>query len=656
MSGEGSAARGRDLLRQRTALVPGLLAELPERLPQVEALRGRLPRQLVATGIGTSEGHARHLAECAMRQLGQPARFVSTGALARSTPPGASEDWLVVFSQGLSANARHALQDVAAWGAVIVVTGLAWNEPDALESSGGALKAEWVAALQAQGVVFVDLGAGTEYGALLRVVGARAGYAVAWSLLRSLAALRLEPASGLEIERERIRQAQMQAGTAVAEAFPAAQPVMPFFAADRPLVLVAEGGALEWIEQLALKLTEGLLRPRPPWVDVLNYAHGPLQALADGDASVLYFQGDDDASEGEEAWLPRFRAALDPRHDLRVLRATLPWPFAAVELEAMLDAVILRALEETGIDLVSWPGADREAVLYEVGPKAPPFPAEGARGPIRAVGSASRVRALRSSGWERQTWPELAEAIAAGRRTALIGLGSVEQHGPHLPLGTDRWIAEALLAGLEARLEDAIALPSIQTGCASEHLDFAGTLHVQPETLEALLVDWLGSAAHHGFERAYLFTAHGGNLDALAEMNDRLTARVMPLELVIGTDARIGAMQSRMVEEASLGPLTAGPHAGEYETSVVAHLRPGSVRSEALVPGRLVTPGEAQALFYPSLRPNAAGGVLGDPSAASAARGARYLDAWIDLLEAGYRAAFPVREAGTSGQGVAGAE
>ena len=46
--------------------------------------------------------------------------------------------------------------------------------------------------------------------------------------------------------------------------------------------------------------------------------------------------------------------------------------------------------------------------------------------------------------------------IAEGRRTALLGLGSIEQHGPHLPLGTDRWIADSLLEGLAERLDDAI--------------------------------------------------------------------------------------------------------------------------------------------------------------------------------------------------------
>ena len=222
----------------------------------------------------------------------------------------------------------------------------------------------------------------------------------------------------------------------------------------------------------------------------------------------------------------------------------------------------------------------------------------------------------------------------------LVGLGSIEQHGAHLPLGTDRWIADALAQALAARTADAIALPAIPVGCASEHLDFSGTLHVSPATLEALLGDLLDSLARHGFERAFLFTAHGGNLDALEAMRSRLVDRARPLALRIETDLRVGAMQAATVADHDLSPASAGPHAGEYETSVVAHLRPGSVRVDAREPGRLVSPGEAQALFYPSLRPNAEGGVLGDPSEAAASRGEAYLDAWVDLLDRAYRAAF----------------
>lgn len=623
-SGEDTAARGRALLAERIAAAPELVAALPAHLPGF----GRLlppgaegPRSLVATGIGTSEGHARHFAEVATRVLGWPARFASTASLQTRPHSSASRDWLVVFSQGISANARHALDHVEAWGGCLLVTGLSSEtaEADGLSTE----KRAWIDALAARGAVRVDLGCGAEYGSLLRVIGARAGYVVGWSILRTLAAARLEDASALDFDPAALRAAQRTAPERAADAFPTAASVARFFAPDRPLLMLGEGGALDFAEQLTLKIAEGMLRPQPRALDVLQFAHGPLQSIADRPASLIHLASCDD----DEVWLDRLRATLDPaRHDLRVVRSTLPWPFAAVEFEAIFDHLVALALDETGSDVVAWPGAAREDALYAVGPAAP-----------SVADTASSTPAV---SWEARVWPEMEALVAGGRRTALVGLGSIEQHGPHLPLGTDRWIAEALLAGLEARLDDAVAVPAIAVGCASEHLDFAGTLHVEPDTLEAMLRDLLGSLTRHGFERAFLFTAHGGNLDAMAAMNARLTERVRPLELRIEMDQRIGAMQSAVVEAAALSPKAAGPHAGEYETSVIAHLRPGTIRTDALVPGRIVSPGESQGLFYPSLRPNAETGVLGDPSQAAAERGAVYLDAWVELLADAYRAAF----------------
>lgn len=621
-----TAASGRALLRARVDAAPGVLASLPSRIPILAARPERLPRVLVTTGIGTSEGHARHLAEVAARYAGQPARFASTGSLAHAPPPGAEHDWLVVFSQGLSANARHALSHVEAYAGVLLVTGLSLetSEAEGLTSE----KRAWLEALEARGVVRVDLGCGTEYGALLRVIGARAGYLAAWGILRALLARRLEETGALEIEASRLEAAQCRAPEEARRAFPEGMPLAPFFDASRTLIVVSEGGVGEMVDQLTLKLAEGMLRPQPRAIDVLQFAHGPLQSLALQPTSILYLASQT-PNEAAAKWLERFREALDPvLHDVRVLRATLDWPFAALEFEAIFDALVLRGLEETERDLVDWPGREREGALYRTGPSliaASPRPA-------RVPPSARRL--------EEAVWPEVEALLAAGCRTALVGLGSIEQHGPHLPLGTDRFIADALLEGLAERLEDAVALPAIAVGCASEHLDFAGTLHVEPSTLEALLRDLLRSVARHGFERAFVFTAHGGNVDALGDMQARLGEAVPSLEVRIETDMRVGAMQSAIVEAESLSPDAAGPHAGEYETSLVAMLRPGTIRTEALVPGRIVQPGEAQGLFYPSLRPNTESGVLGDPSMACAGRAPRYLAAWLDLLETAYRAAF----------------
>ena len=119
-----------------------------------------------------------------------------------------------------------------------------------------------------------------------------------------------------------------------------------------------------------------------------------------------------------------------------------------------------------------------------------------------------------------------------------------------------------------------------------------------------------------------------------------LVEEAKPLALWIETGIDTGALQSAAVAAEGLSPASAGPHAGEYETSLVAWLRPGSVRGEALAAGPPLAGHAGQELFYPSLRPNAPIGVLGDPTRAARERGRAYLDAWVAALESAYRSAF----------------
>lgn len=657
MAGPSSEARGRALVAERSAEAARFVRAVPEIASALLARPARRPRSLVTTGIGTSEGHARHLAALVVRTLGLPARFASTGSLASGAPSGSERDWLVVFSQGLSPNARHALGDVEAWGGVVLVTGLS----RALGASDGLTpeKSSWLASLEARGVVVVELGCGAEYGALLRVVGARVGYAVAWSLARALAARWLDDLAPLAIDPARLERAQREASAIADRLVPPQERIAAAFGPERALVLVGAPGALDFCHHLAHKLTEGLLRPLAPAVDVLELAHGPLQSLADRPATIVYLDArfdavapaanasDRDFDSAESPWRERLVRALDPAlHRLLVVRPTLALPFAAVELEAIFDAWILRYQAETRVDWVEWPGRAREASLYDVGPahsvtaEPPQFHVARSHSQRSLAGAGDEPQAASpSEDLSEATWPEVEQALAAGRRTAIVALGSIEQHGPHLPLATDRWIADALAQALAARRCEAIALPAIAFGCASEHLDFPGTLHVEPATLEAMLGDLLGSLVRHRFERAFVFSAHGGNLGALREMAGRVAARVRPLEVAVEVGIDVAAVQAEVVAAHALAADAAGPHAGEYETSLVAWLRPGSVRRERLAAGPSPRPHDED-LFYPSLRPHAPQGVLGDPTRAARRRGFAYLAAWVDALEDAYCAAF----------------
>src|SRR5262249_46964292 len=143
-------------------------------------------------------------------------------------------------------------------------------------------------------------------------------------------------------------------------------------------------------------------------------------------------------------------------------------------------------------------------------------PERGARGhrdvaprgePERSPSTAhvtTRAIAGTGSALEQLSWPEVEALLSRGSTTALLALGSTEHHGPHLPLATDTWIAAELARRLCARLPEAIELPVLALGCASEHLSFAGTLSLGETTLAAVLSDVARSLERHGFERLFV--------------------------------------------------------------------------------------------------------------------------------------------------------
>lgn len=98
---------------------------------------------------------------------------------------------------------------------------------------------------------------------------------------------------------------------------------------------------------------------------------------------------------------------------------------------------------------------------------------------------------------------------------ALIPLGSVEQHGPHLPLGTDL-LGALNVTELTARKANAFGVFCTLPAYSPHHMGFKGTITLRPETLSAYLTDVIGSLAHHGIKRVMLINTHGGNEEIIS--------------------------------------------------------------------------------------------------------------------------------------------
>lgn len=194
--------------------------------------------------------------------------------------------------------------------------------------------------------------------------------------------------------------------------------------------------------------------------------------------------------------------------------------------------------------------------------------------------------------------------LGHGTPTVLVPLGSIEQHGPHLPLDTDIRIATAVATAVADGMGDGVLVaPPIPYGAAGEHQGFPGTVSIGTQVLSRLLTEY-GRSACEWAARVVFVNGHGGNLEAL--------------------QASVGLLRDEGRDVAWCGCSVEGAdaHAGHTETSVLLHLWPDAVRTAGILPGNT----EPLAAILPRLRDGgmaavSPSGVLGDPTTATAEAG-----------------------------------
>ena len=179
--------------------------------------------------------------------------------------------------------------------------------------------------------------------------------------------------------------------------------------------------------------------------------------------------------------------------------------------------------------------------------------------------------------WAEMTWTDF-QARDMARTIAVLPLAATEQHGPHLPLGTDTFIMEGYIARVVPRAPDELAvlfLPVQNCGLSIEHTDFPGTLSLPAEPLISAWTKLCECVHRTGCRKLVLLNSHGGNSAILDILAHDLRARLGML-VVLASWRRFGAPDGLF----SPHETTHGIHAGEIETSLMLNFRPDLVRDE----------------------------------------------------------------------------
>ena len=232
------------------------------------------------------------------------------------------------------------------------------------------------------------------------------------------------------------------------------------------------------------------------------------------------------------------------------------------------------------------------------------------------------------------TWPEIRD-IAKENRVALLPVATIEDHGPHLPVDTDvRLCWEVCKRTGELVPDDVVVVPPVVHGYSPHHMDFPGSLSINPETFINYVLDVCKSLVHHGFRRILIANGHGSNAHLLDSVARRIVieteGQILCCARFYFSSTRYAEVSSQILEEA---PNTGG-HADEFETSIYLALRPDLVDMSKAVkelrsPSLSVEAGASSAMpdLWPYWSTHTQSGIMGNAALASKEKGEKLLEA-----------------------------
>lgn len=232
--------------------------------------------------------------------------------------------------------------------------------------------------------------------------------------------------------------------------------------------------------------------------------------------------------------------------------------------------------------------------------------------------------------FDEMTAARMAE-IDRDQTLVIVPIAAVEQHGPHMPTGTDFILCSAVAEAVEKQLSDRILLtPTVWLGASAHHLRLGSTLNTALDTYIATLCDIARSLLDDGYQRLFFLNGHGGNIDPMRVAVREIQPEYPESLLAAGC---YWSVADAFVRETLEGDHKYVGHACEFETSMMLHVRPELVVREKLAnAGALVTDSLNGVFLSRDMCQRTREGYTGRPDLASAAKGECLFRGIVDRL------------------------
>jgi len=247
---------------------------------------------------------------------------------------------------------------------------------------------------------------------------------------------------------------------------------------------------------------------------------------------------------------------------------------------------------------------------------------------------------LDADDWAAMTAGAIRETAGADGSVMVVPVGSIEQHGHHLPVATDTILVDAVVHGARDHLDDlpVLVTPPVWSGFSPHHLPFGGTLSLDFAHLQAVLEDLARTGLENGFDAVVFVNGHGGNISLI----DAVVSTVgvdADAEILGTTYFQLATDEIERLRDSEIGGMS---HGGEFETSLVLALRPDLVGDERDAElwdehyewgGRDLLEGGPLSV-YRSFDEYSESGAIGAPDLASAEKGERFYEIVTEELAA----------------------